>query len=160
MEKNLSELYREWRLASEEMLEDGYTGSLDCGEQKVREDFSNFAELEEEITFEQMFELEKEYENFGSVNQFKQLKKWLEKTYGEGSETTITYEGKTYTGCMYGNDECYDCDRFYQYFLTNNTLYRAFYEIPDGETDLGNLDYEKPTDMEEQDIEYFVDYVI
>ncbi len=67
MKKNLSELYREWRLASEEMLEDGYTGSLDCGEQKVREDFSRFAELETEITFEQMFELEKEYENFGSV---------------------------------------------------------------------------------------------
>ena len=67
MKKNLSELYREWRLASEEMLEDGYTGSLDCGEQKVREDFSRFAELETEITFEKMLELEKEYESFGSV---------------------------------------------------------------------------------------------
>jgi len=61
-EAKMKNLYKEWRKVSEEMLQDGYAGSLDCGEPKVREDFSTFAELEEEITFEDMFRLEKEYE--------------------------------------------------------------------------------------------------
>jgi hypothetical protein len=54
--------YAEWRKVSEEMLADGYAGSLDCGEKKVREDFSAYAELPKEISFEEMFRLEKEYE--------------------------------------------------------------------------------------------------
>lgn len=54
--------YCEWRKVSEEMLSDGMNGSIDCGEASVREDFSNYAGLEEEITFEQMLELEKRYE--------------------------------------------------------------------------------------------------
>lgn len=61
MNNNLMKQYREWRKISEEMLEDGYSGSLDCGEEKVREDFSNFAELVETISFEEMLQLEKEY---------------------------------------------------------------------------------------------------
>ena len=61
MEKNLMELYREWRKISEEMLIDGHLGSLDCGEGKVREDFSVFAELQEVISFEEMFKLEQNY---------------------------------------------------------------------------------------------------
>ena len=61
MTKDLMEIYREWRKVSEEMLEDGFKGSVDCGEQAVREDFSNYAELDEEISFEEMLELEKEY---------------------------------------------------------------------------------------------------
>jgi len=89
----------------------------------------------------------------------KKLKNWLEKQYGKTEKTEIVYEGKTYTGYMYGNDECYDCGRFYQYFLTNNTLYKAFYEIPDGETDLGNLDYDNPIDLIDADAQYFIDYV-
>ena len=63
MKQNLMENYKEWRRISEEMLEDGYTGSIDCGEKSVREDFSEFAKLDKEISFEEMFELEKEYED-------------------------------------------------------------------------------------------------
>jgi len=59
--KNLISIYTEWRKVSEEMLADGYKGSLDCGETRVREDFSSFAELPEVITFEEMFKLEKQY---------------------------------------------------------------------------------------------------
>ena len=59
--KNLKGIYAEWRKASEEMLEDGFKGSVDCGEKAVREDFSAYAELQETITFEEMWELEKEY---------------------------------------------------------------------------------------------------
>lgn len=93
MKKNLSETYRNWRLASEEMLEDGYTGSLDCGEQKVREDFSRFAELKTEITFEQMLELEKEYENFGSVEFEGKTYKLTENAYSDnyGTDGGIRY---------------------------------------------------------------------
>ena len=61
--KNLKELYAEWRKASEEMLLDGHGGSIDSGEQAVREDFSNYAELEKVISFDEMLELEKSYEN-------------------------------------------------------------------------------------------------
>ena len=59
--KNLKGLYAEWREASEQMLEEGFKGSVDCGNTAVREDFSAYAELQETITFEEMLELEKEY---------------------------------------------------------------------------------------------------
>lgn len=62
--KDLKKLYKEWRKISEEMLEDGFNGSVDCGEQKVREDFSNFAKIENEISFEEMLELEQEYKEY------------------------------------------------------------------------------------------------
>ena len=59
--KELKKLYAEWRKVSGEMLEDGFKGSVDCGDKAVREDFSNYAELQEIISFEEMLELEKEY---------------------------------------------------------------------------------------------------
>ena len=59
--KELKKVYAEWRKISEEMLKDGFKGSVDCGEASVREDFSNYAELSEIISFEDMLELEKEY---------------------------------------------------------------------------------------------------
>ena len=58
--KELKKLYAEWRKVSEEMLEEGFKGSIDCGDKAVREDFSNYAELSETISFEDMLELEKE----------------------------------------------------------------------------------------------------
>ena len=59
--KELKKIYAEWRKVSEEMLEEGFKGSVDCGDKAVREDFSNYAELQETINFEEMLELEKEY---------------------------------------------------------------------------------------------------
>lgn len=59
--KELKKIYAEWRKVSEEMLKDGFKGSVDCGDKAVREDFSNYAELQEIISFEEMLELEKEY---------------------------------------------------------------------------------------------------
>ena len=59
--KELKKSYTEWRKVSEEMLEDGFKGSVDCGDKAVREDFSNYAELQKTISFEEMLELEKEY---------------------------------------------------------------------------------------------------
>jgi hypothetical protein len=59
--KKLQEVYNEWREISEEMLNDGMKGSIDCGFPQVREDFTAYAELEEEITFEEMLFLERNY---------------------------------------------------------------------------------------------------
>lgn len=59
--KNLKGIYAEWRKVSEEMLEEGFKGTIDCGDKAVREDFSNYAELSETISFEEMEALEKEY---------------------------------------------------------------------------------------------------
>jgi uncharacterized membrane protein YheB (UPF0754 family) len=56
----MKKIYADWRNVSEKMLEDGMNGSIDCGESKVREDFANFAGIEE-ISFEEMLELEKDY---------------------------------------------------------------------------------------------------
>ncbi len=61
MDNKLMEQYREWRKVSEEMLADGFEGSIDCGEGRVREDFSNFAGLSEEISYEAMLALEEAY---------------------------------------------------------------------------------------------------
>lgn len=70
MNKDLMELYKEWRTIIEEHnkaeMEIGGSipilGSWDCGEGYVREDFSDFAKLDKEITFEEMLELEREFE--------------------------------------------------------------------------------------------------
>lgn len=62
MEDVMFNVYKEWRKVSEEMLKDGMGGSIDCGEQAVREDFSNYAKLENEISFDDMLKLEQRYE--------------------------------------------------------------------------------------------------
>jgi len=82
--KNLIEQYKNWRKVSEEMLEDGFKGSLDCGEASVREDFSAFAGLTEEISFEAMLVLEKEYNT--------ELAELAESAKEPLSENTLTWD--------------------------------------------------------------------
>lgn len=60
--KDLKALYAEWREVSEEMIADGIPGDVDCGYGENRQDFSNFAELDYVISFEDMLELERDYE--------------------------------------------------------------------------------------------------
>ena len=59
--KNLKELYKEWRELTKGLMKDFPKTSVDCGEASVREDFSGYAELGRVISFEEMYELEKEY---------------------------------------------------------------------------------------------------
>ena len=69
MKKDLQRIYNEWRKEIEEenkwQQEHGGSNpiysSTDCGEESVREDFSNYAGLEKEISFEEMLELENNY---------------------------------------------------------------------------------------------------
>ena len=63
MKDVLFNYYKEWRKVSKEMLEDGMGGSVDCGEESVRKDFSDYAGLENVISFEEMLELEERYES-------------------------------------------------------------------------------------------------
>ena len=91
----------------------------------------------------------------------KEIKAWLERQYGESStETTITCNGKTYIGHMYGNNECFDGNEFYQYFLTDSALLRMYYDIPDGRTDFNDIDYNSPYDVRAENVQYWLDYVI
>lgn len=52
----MTKKYSEWRKLNEEL-----GASTDCGEKVVREDFSSFAGLENEISFEEMLELEESF---------------------------------------------------------------------------------------------------
>ena len=63
MKDVLFNVYCEWRKVSQEMLEDGMSGSVDCGEESVRKDFSNYVGLENVISFEEMLKLEERYES-------------------------------------------------------------------------------------------------
>ncbi|MDU4939627.1 MAG: hypothetical protein E6X34_14335 [Clostridium sp.] len=67
--KNLQATYNLWRKEIEDLNKEAEEtgnihlhGTWDCGEAAAREDFSNYAELEEEITFEDMLKLENNYE--------------------------------------------------------------------------------------------------
>lgn len=56
----LFKVYCEWR----ETGEDGEVSfTWDCGELSARKDFTNYAELENVISFEEMLKLQKRYEN-------------------------------------------------------------------------------------------------
>ena len=63
-ERFLQSQYYDWRKAGEEAAEGtDIPFTYDCGEGSAREDFTNWANLDQEITFEEMFELEKWFEN-------------------------------------------------------------------------------------------------
>ena len=95
------------------------------------------------------------------MTDYSNLKAWMERQYGAShAETTITHNGKTYTGHIFGNDECYDGNEFFQYFLTDDALLRMYYNIPDGCEDLSNINYEAPYDVRVDDAQYWLDYVI
>ena len=60
--KELQVKYNEWRkLGEEQSTSTDIPFTWDCGEASAREDFSNYAELEKEITFEEMLKLEENY---------------------------------------------------------------------------------------------------
>ena len=76
----------------------------------------------------------------------------LTKIYGNGNHITINYDGKTYAGVMFGNDECYQMNEFYQLFLdtADHKLYQVYYDIPDyddASQALDMIDYNHPYDM-------------
>ncbi len=99
--------------------------------------------------------------NSNKMTGYNKLKAWMEEKYGVSrAETSITYNGKTYIGHMYGNDECFAGDEFYQYFLTDTELLTMCFKIPDGCYDLSDIDYDAPYKVRAEDAQYWIDYVI
>ena len=95
------------------------------------------------------------------MTDYSKLKAWMDHKYGESSaEITITHNGKTYTGHIFGNDDCYDADEFYQYFLTEDALLKLYYHIPDGCTDYNSINYSAPYDVRAENVQYWLDNVI
>lgn len=76
VEDVLFNIYKDWRKSIEDenewQEEHGGShpiyGSVDCRKEYVREDFSNYAGLPEEINFEEMLVMEKRYEQYKKSN--------------------------------------------------------------------------------------------
>jgi len=66
--------------------------------------------------------------------------------YGYGTTMTVTTEdGSTISGIMFGNDECFDVNEFYQILVAGGKVYKCYYQLPeDDDGDLSNIDYEHP----------------
>lgn len=85
------------------------------------------------------------------VNKIHELCKGLEDiTEGnvETLKTNVEYDGKTYSVYLFGNDEMFDGNRFYQYGIDETGKTYKFYY--DGTEDLDEIDYESPIDVEEE----------
>lgn len=110
--ENLQSIYNTWKEEGIELAEQtGLEFVWDCGESIAREDFSNYAGLEKEITFEEMLALENE-EGSNEIEMLKEVKdipnrigftvrkdgfivstiRSLDNWYGK-YETAITYKG-------------------------------------------------------------------
>lgn len=93
----------------------------------------------------------------------KRLKTWLENNYGKGTEMTVTCGEEQITGTMYGNDECWEMNKFYQFLLTENAIYKAYLYVPDYCGELNSIDYKNPYDLlllKNINAQYYIDYII
>lgn len=89
------------------------------------------------------------------------IKKWMETNYHRTTELcTIVFEGQTYIGHMYGSDECFDNNVFYQYFLTDTQLLKMYFTIPEGCDDYGDIDYDNPIDVIDDDAQDWIERII
>lgn len=93
MNLKLQKLYNEWRKAGEDA---DVNFTWDCGEKTAREDFSEYAELEKEISFEKMLELEKEYQliDWLTVNEIKEyIQRKIKEEGFENNQIEIDFSG-------------------------------------------------------------------
>ncbi|MFQ9977041.1 pentapeptide repeat-containing protein [Clostridium cadaveris] len=81
MIENLQEKYNEWRkdIEKENLWQKFHGGSnpifteFDSGEKTARMGFSEYAELENEVSFEEMFELENDFDNELTKDEYKEI---------------------------------------------------------------------------------------
>lgn len=67
--------------------------------------------------------------------------------YGEGTVITVkTTQGAKYRGLMFGNDEMWDINDFYQLFLCNDKIYKCYYDT-DACPMVDQLNYARPASM-------------
>ena len=82
------------------------------------------------------------------------LNKYYTDLYGKGSPVDIVFENKRYTGTMYGNDECFDIDQFYQIVVADGKSYKFYYDADNVKNyDLSNIDYDNPLEIVEENID-------
>lgn len=74
--------------------------------------------------------------------------------YGAGYNITVTIDNKTIRGTMYGNDECFDCNDFFQILVSEDgaRACKCFYAI--NSSDFGDIDYTAPRSTEDITNEY------
>lgn len=57
----------------------------------------------------------------------------------------VTAENGDYIiGAIFGDDECFEGNNFYQYVVTSDGVYKAYYDV-DNDTDIDKIDYSKAT---------------
>lgn len=67
--------------------------------------------------------------------------------YGASVKMEVSFNGKVIAGEMTGNDECWENNMFYQFFVsTDSELFKCFYDVEEGE-ELDCVDYAHPTSM-------------
>ena len=89
-------------------------------------------------------------------------RKRLSALYGDGNSISISISGRVKSGYIFGNDECYRGDLFYQIFLSDDaSVYRVYYDIPEcDDIDLAfdMIDYSCPYDYDNITDEYLLLY--
>ena len=91
---------------------------------------------------------------------FADVKKYFDGRYNNASsEMTLTIDDKDVNGIMYGDNECWDVNDFYQYFIVDGkngaSIYYAYYST--GSTDVDNEDYIAIDEIDYDDPDYIVD---
>jgi hypothetical protein len=72
----------------------------------------------------------------------------LKEQYGNACFDEYEIDGAK--GLLIGNNECYDGNDFYHYFLTETALYKCYYDTIDeegNEIELDCIDYDAPAQM-------------
>lgn len=71
--------------------------------------------------------------------------KLYNKYYSPECSVMVEAENGDYIiGDMFGDDECFDGNDFYQYVVTSDGVYKAYYDV-DNDTDIDEIDYSKAT---------------
>lgn len=70
----------------------------------------------------------------------------LVKGFEVENEITVKCDGIEVTGIMFGDDECFEDDEFFQFIYSDGKIYKVFYDAE--ETDLDCIDYTEPYRME------------
>lgn len=89
---------------------------------------------------------------FNSENPFSGYERAVRGYWGSFSEISFKChhgdsEYNSFTGILFGNDECFDGDSFYQWLIDENrNLYKVYYNIPEG-TALDCLNYNEPNSI-------------
>lgn len=149
--------------------------NLDDAKKAFAEYHSNYGYVGENLEIEEIY-LESQVvdedgdfiSNTNEIGEFAPLDKYsleqyhcdkFRNKYGIPEHMTVTAENGDYIiGDMFGWDECFDGNDFYQYVVTSDGVYKAYYDV-DNDTIIEDLDYSKATRIELIDFDDIVDFI-